>query len=163
MLQGSPHTQTVKHCFVNTSTISRLIHPGRTDALLPASPCTAPLCPCGTSTPRQPPLPSCAATYGASYHHHSLCCRTLAACGCCPRLPCGLCPGKHRYGLRNTAGPTPAHWNRREEKHQLASRTQASSSPQRHTTLSTFHFPVRNSQVVGNSQLQRSKKYSIAS
>lgn len=51
---------------------------------------------------------------------------------------------------------------RGEDKHQLASLIQASSSPQLHTTLCTFHFPAWISQVLGNSHLQRSKKYPIA-
>lgn len=57
------------------------------------------------------------ATYGASYRHHSLCCRRPAACGCCPRPPCGPCRGKRRSEPQSTGVPGPARW-RREEREQ---------------------------------------------
>lgn len=49
------------------------------------------------------------ATYGASYHHHSLCCPRLAAFLCCLHLLSCLSLGKHRSGPQSSGGPGLAH------------------------------------------------------
>lgn len=56
------------------------------------------------------PAASPSPTYGASYPHCSLWRLSRAACGCCPRLPSGLGPGRRRSWPRSTDGPIPDRW-----------------------------------------------------
>lgn len=64
------------------------------------------------STERRPvsPPPSTGPTYGASYPHCSLWRPSRAACGCCPRPPCGLGPGRRRSWPRSSGGREPDRW-----------------------------------------------------
>lgn len=116
--------------------------------------------------PRQPHLPS-----SASYLRRFVpspffvlsdtCCLRMLSSSALRSLPgqAQIRASKHRRPKT-----CPLERERGEEKHQLASWTQASSSPRLHTSLcvSTFHFPVWISRMLGNSHLQRSKKYPIA-
>jgi len=102
--------------------------------------------------------PALPATYGASYHHHSLCCRRLAACGCCPHLLCDLCLGKRKCGLQNIGGPRLAHWEERREETSAGSSGTGQQHPSAsyetmHRQTQTSHFPARMSQVLGSSHL----------
>lgn len=62
------------------------------------------------------PATSPSPTYGASYPHCSLWCLSRAACGCCPRLPSGLGPGRRRSWPRSTDGPVPGRWEEMETR-----------------------------------------------
>lgn len=62
------------------------------------------------------PTTSPSPTYGASYPHCSLWCLSRAACGCCPRLPSGLGPGRRRSWPRSTDGPVPGRWEEMETR-----------------------------------------------